>query len=371
MKAGQYIMEDSTIISCQFINNTAYIGGGGIGSGYYGGTPNSTLNVVNSSFTGNNARTGGALFLNQGIGNINNCDFASNNATYAGALLNFDNLIVNNCKFTLNSATNQGGALLNIGSVNMTNCAFTNNTSNNGSAICNFYLFNITNSTFTKNNANLSGTIFNTGIINSTNCKFITNTGNLGSVMFNTDINGTAIMNFNSITGNTTSKGYSIYNTGGTVNATLNWWGSANGPSTGDVYGNVTTTPWLTITAKTSLNGGIYNTNQIIILSLIENTDNNGTIYYTLDGSTPTNTSSEYNNPITITKNTILKYMAVDTAGYSSQIYTQTYTIDKIPPTVVSTNPTNNSKNIPLKSSITIKFSENIIAGANYSKDLC
>ena len=46
-----------------------------------------------------------------------------------------------------------------------------------------------------------------------------------------------------------------------------------------------------------------------------------------------------YNTPITITSNNNLKYLAIDLAGNKSPIYTQTYTIDKIPPTA-NANPT-------------------------------
>ena len=65
---------------------------------------------------------------------------------------------------------------------------------------------------------------------------------------------------------------------------------------------------------------------------------------------------------------TTLKFLAVDKAGNKSPIYTQIYTIDKVAPKVSSTSPTNNAIGVSLTSSITIKFSENIVAGANYSK---
>ena len=357
------------VINCQFINNTANLGGA-IFSNCNGITYNSTLNVYNSSFTGDNARYGGSFYID-GIGKIDNCNFTSNNATYAGVILNFGNLIINNCKFTDNNATNQGGALLNGGILNLTNCAFTNNSANNGSAIFNVDILNVTNSTFIKNTSNFGGAIFNGDILNVKDSSFISNKANLGGAIFNGAFygkNGTAIMNFNTIIGNTATTGYAIYNSDGKVDASLNWWGSNNGPSQGTIYGNVTTTPCLTVTAKTSLNGGIYNTNRIITLSIVENANNSGTIYYTMNGSTPTTASPKYNGPITITKNTILKYLAVDTAGYTSPIYTQTYTIDKIPPKVVSTYPANNMKGISLRSPIIIKFSENITEGTNYSK---
>ena len=56
-------------------------------------------------------------------------------------------------------------------------------------------------------------------------------------------------------------------------------------------------------------------------------------IYYTLDGSTPSNLSSLYSNPIQITtNNTVLKAVAIDADGVSSYEATNTY-ITEEPPT--------------------------------------
>ena len=84
-------------------------------------------------------------------------------------------------------------------------------------------------------------------------------------------------------------------------------------------------------TATANTTSGLYNAPQNITLTMSEP----GTIYYTLDGTTHTNTSNQYTGPIDIPANitTILKYLAIDTAGNTSPIYTQTYTIDTVPPT--------------------------------------
>ena len=84
------------------------------------------------------------------------------------------------------------------------------------------------------------------------------------------------------------------------------------------------------LTVDASPIGGLYNNTKTVTLTMNEP----GTIYYTTDGTTPTTTSNIYTEPITINTNTILKYLAIDLAGNQSPIYTQTYTIDTIPPTV-------------------------------------
>ena len=95
-------------------------------------------------------------------------------------------------------------------------------------------------------------------------------------------------------------------------------------------------------TANINPAGGIYNSNQIVTLNMSEP----GAIYFTFDDSNPTTSSYKYKNPITLTSNTTLKYISIDLAGNQSQIYTQTYTIDTIPPTA-SSNPPEGFYNSP------------------------
>lgn len=113
-----------------------------------------------------------------------------------------------------------------------------------------------------------------------------------------------------------------------------------------------------------SLKAGLHNTNKKIYLNISEL----GTIYYTLNGTNPTKASYRYTGPITITKTCTLKYFAIDLTGNISKISTQTYTIDKTIPKVISTNPVKNAVNVSRTSPIYIKFSEGILASTNYSK---
>ncbi|WP_158633898.1 chitobiase/beta-hexosaminidase C-terminal domain-containing protein [Radiobacillus deserti] len=77
-----------------------------------------------------------------------------------------------------------------------------------------------------------------------------------------------------------------------------------------------------------SLVGGLYNTNLTLNLS----GEITGTIYFTLDGTTPTIASTKYEHPITISDTKTLKAITVDSAGNVSEVLEEVYTIDKVAP---------------------------------------
>ncbi|MCW9707150.1 putative Ig domain-containing protein, partial [Fodinibius salsisoli] len=79
-----------------------------------------------------------------------------------------------------------------------------------------------------------------------------------------------------------------------------------------------------------NISGGLYTTDQTITLS----GESGASIYYTLDGSTPTTASTLYAGSITISSTTTLKAIAVDGAGNASPELTETYTIDKEAPLI-------------------------------------
>lgn len=74
--------------------------------------------------------------------------------------------------------------------------------------------------------------------------------------------------------------------------------------------------------------GGTFSESQTVSLTADEIT---ATIYYTTDGSDPTESSAQYSFPIPINATTTLKFFAKDIAGNSEAIKTETYTIN-IPP---------------------------------------
>jgi hypothetical protein len=64
-------------------------------------------------------------------------------------------------------------------------------------------------------------------------------------------------------------------------------------------------------------------------------------LYYTTDGSTPAQSSNRYSVSIPITTTTTLKFIAVDTAGNQSGVFTETYTINPAPPPTAPAAPSN------------------------------
>ena len=72
-------------------------------------------------------------------------------------------------------------------------------------------------------------------------------------------------------------------------------------------------------------------------LSVSLMTNQPATIYYTINGTTPTTSSPVYSGPILVTSTTTLKYFAVDFSGRTSAIGIQTYTYDGIIPSITAT----------------------------------
>ena len=227
--------QDNTIIDSQNKGNIFNIASG------------VTLTLENLTFTNNTAYGDSGTILNDGTVNITNSTFTSNTAESGGAILNDGTLNITNSTFTSNTAGHGGAIYNNGGTVNITNSTFTSNTAiYYGGAIYNHGTSNITNSTFTSNTAAgyHGGAIFNYGTLNITNSTFTSNTAALGGAIYNV---GVATINFNWIIDNT---GAQIYNDEvGTIDATLNWWGTNNPNISGsDIVGTSNYNPWIVLT---------------------------------------------------------------------------------------------------------------------------
>jgi PKD repeat protein len=146
-----------------------------------------------------------------------------------------------------------------------------------------------------------------------------------------------------------------------TVTLTVTGPGGVSSSKTSFILKNVDT---VKPTATANLSSGTYNSTKTVKLVMSEK----GTIYYTLTGKTPTTSSTKYTGPIKISSTTNLKFIAVDLANNYSPVYTKKFTIDTVQPTISSTKPKNLSTGFSKTSPVTIKFSENIFKGVNWSK---
>ena len=156
-----------------------------------------TINININGLTFKNGKSngyGGAIFMNEG--NVINCTFTGNNATgsssYGGGAIFMDEGNVINCTFTGNTANGSstivGGAIYCIHGTNVINCNFTGNYARYGGGA--IYLMrggNVSDCTFTNNNATYWGGAIRLETYddtkgNVTNCAFVNNTAKIKAI---------------------------------------------------------------------------------------------------------------------------------------------------------------------------------------------
>jgi len=96
-------------------------------------------------------------------------------------------------------------------------------------------------------------------------------------------------------------------------------------------------------TPEFNIESGIYNDSDGINLEI----SGNGTIYYTLDGSTPTTKSKVYNGPIFLNETTVVKAISYADGKIASEVMVGSYIINEnhsLPVMSVSLNPSNFNK---------------------------
>ena len=220
-------------------------------------------------------------------------------------------------------------------------------------------------------NGNTSPTYSNTYTINLPPVTPLTASSNLDNGTYNTTQNVTLTMN---------EPGTIYYTTDGSTptfnsvrytspiliskSSILKFFAMDLTGKTSLILTNIYTIDTIPPIANVNPTGSLYNINKVVTLTMNES----GNIYYTLNGTIPTNKSILYTKPLTISTTTVLKYLAVDLAGNNSPVYTQTYTIDKIAPKVLSTSPKNLAQGIPKTTTITLKFNKNFKISTNWSK---
>jgi regulation of enolase protein 1 (concanavalin A-like superfamily) len=106
---------------------------------------------------------------------------------------------------------------------------------------------------------------------------------------------------------------------------------SAFAPNMDELFEDVAPPDTTPPTVAASPPGGSFAGPQTVTLTATDNYPGTS-IYFTTNGSTPTSASTRYSAPISIATTTTLKFVAIDAAGNSSAIGTQTYTIASVPP---------------------------------------
>ncbi len=250
-------------INSRFTFNNARSAGGAI-LNYLG-----AMKFINSTLSNNTAINGGGIF-NDGSGTLTmiNCALINNTATSEGGAIETSyqyspNILLSTCTFTGNNAGRCGGAINNCGTLDINYSTFDNNTSGNGGAIASDEILNVTGSTFNGNTAKYEG----------------------GAI----DCDNVAYINFNRIIDNRAPYGSQICGAG-QVNATLNWWGSNNVPSSSVISADYT--PWIVLSIKASPLIVLVGGTSTVTADLLH--DSNGVYHNPVNGVVPYTGSANF-----------------------------------------------------------------------------
>jgi hypothetical protein len=113
---------------------------------------------------------------------------------------------------------------------------------------------------------------------------------------------------------------------------TLQFIGIDNAGNVSPPYAETYTLDTQAPTTSASPPGGVYGPAQSVSLSCNDNAGSGcAATYYTVDGSTPTTSSTQYSGPITISAKTTLKFFSVDIIGNTEAVKTQQYFIGTLP----------------------------------------
>ena len=211
------------------LNALTIANGGGFGFGGAIYNLGGTLTITDSTFSGNSAGTGGAiynqLYNDGGTLTITNSTFSGNTSEYGGGIYNEGATVsITASTFSGNSAANDGGGIYNddAGLVTVTDSTFSANQSIFGGGIINDHgTLSITNSTFSDNSTKIAGGGVDNfgGTVNVTDSTFSGNTAT--GISSDKDGLGGGIWNDNVLTvtnstfvGNT-AEGFTTANTPG------------------------------------------------------------------------------------------------------------------------------------------------------------
>ncbi|MBA7664457.1 hypothetical protein ES703_72518 [subsurface metagenome] len=194
-----------TLENCTFSENRAVsVFGTGFDTDHAGGGVYSVYvvdgKVVDCTFVGNLANSGGGIFNNSENLKVTNCTFMENSAKHfdGGAVYSGRSATFSDCSFSNNSAERDGGGVYNRYGSNLilTNCAFTDNLAGtSGGGFCDNRSrgTEVINCMFSGNWANSGGGIFNDSEnLKVTKCTFMENVAE--------DFDGGAVYNSGSAT---------------------------------------------------------------------------------------------------------------------------------------------------------------------------
>lgn len=123
-----------------------------------------------------------------------------------------------------------------------------------------------------------------------------------------------------------------------------------------------------TVAQKTTANpkGGLYNAAKSVSLA----SEAGAKIYFTTNNTTPdpNDPNDLYSGPINVSANTSLRSLAVDVAGNTSEVATESYTFDTVAPRLSSKSPAANATRVAVQSNVRISFNENVkgVSGATF-----
>ncbi len=117
-----------------------------------------------------------------------------------------------------------------------------------------------------------------------------------------------------------------------------------------------------TLTLTSSLAGGLIKKGSIVELTA---SDSRASIYYTLDGSTPNESSTKYSTPIVINKNLTLKAIASHNDYISSNVLTAAYEVTSLE--VIDTYPKDGATDMDKSTIPSITFNADIKEGENFA----
>ena len=387
-----------TLINSNFNANTVRTNGDGEGGAIGNG---GTLTVTGSNFTGNTANEGGAIYNGGGTLTVTGSNFIGNTAKACGAIGNLGGtLTVTGTNFIGNTAYMLGGAIASVGLANVQFNRIVGNSAVDGNAIYNSGIISLSNNWWGSNAGPATGDVFNATVPNWLVLKLSANPTSIGKsaqsiikaeltytnkgLLANGYLpNGTAVKfttTLGTITQASTVNGVAKANlSGGTVNGLA----KVSAILDNQILYNTVTIDTIPPTVKT-INPVKYAINilpnKIITITFSEPIKaGNKNIVLTNSKGIPTSiTTSISHNVLTIKHTALLtngKYTLTlhtgsitDLTGNPLASYGSSFTVDRIPPKIGTTTPTNLKTKISRISTIVIKFSENIKNSTYYNK---